>query len=129
MEVKSYWLLAIVLGLVLAIVSIPTAAYAMVLIFRAMQVNTYVAWSLSTAVPAFLLMFPTGFWVYGCNSFLFGGLVGFVAVIGLVLFSAVNGMYPTPAFVLEYISLIILSAIASYLGHLLRKRLRGVRVD
>jgi hypothetical protein len=129
MGVKSYWLLALVLGLVLAAVSIPTSAYSMRLMFRAMQVNAYFAWSISAAVPAFLLMFPAGFWVSGRNLFLFGGSVGFVAVLGLILFSALDGFYPTPAFILEYVSLIIFSAIASHLGHLLRKKVNGARVD
>ena len=133
MSAKFGFMLAIGFGLALAVLSVPTSAYTMSILFQIVRIDTFLAWSLSSAVPAFLLMFPAGFFVFKYRPFIFGTLVGFIAVLALCSFAALNGVDLSRGFALEYVSLIIFSGVASYFGHLAKTLLgeskQGARLE
>ena len=124
MSAKPNFMLAIGFGLALAALSVPMSAYTMSMLFQLVRIDTFLAWSLSSAVPAFILMLPAGFFVFKYRSFVFGALVGLIAVLALCSFAALNGVYPSTGFALEYVSLIIFSGVASYFGHRARTLLK-----
>ena len=61
MSAKPNFMLAIGFGLALAALSVPMSAYTMSMLFQLVRIDTFLAWSLSSAVPAFILMLPAGF--------------------------------------------------------------------
>jgi hypothetical protein len=93
-------------------------------IFKYIETDTYFVWAISSAAPAFLFVFPMGLLAFKARPFFYGGLTGVVAVVGLVLLNAALGIYPSTAFVIEYISLILFSGLAAYLGRLIRLRMK-----
>lgn len=128
MQIKSEWIYTICLGVMLSVLSVPVNAYVMAFIFRCVQIDTYIAWSLSTIPSAFLISLPMGLFILKTKPFFFGGLTGFVAVIGLILMNAtLRGAFPSAAFVIEYISLIVFSGVAAYLGYFFKDHWRAVR--
>ena len=93
-------------------------AYTMLYLFRLVKnINAYFVFLISPVVPAFLIAFPAGLFVFKLRPFFYGALTGFVAVLGqIAMKAALIGAMPNKIAVIEYISLILFTGIAAYLG-------------
>lgn len=121
MNIRFFTLISL-LGVILAIVSIPIDAYVLsglltISPFKGVH-SFYFAWGISSALSAFIVMFPIGYFNFYSKALLFGALIGVIAVIVLIVFNLINGIYPSMGFFLEYVTLVIFSALACYWGQL-----------
>lgn len=124
-QIKNYWKISIALGLALSIVSIPLHAYVMLFIIEFISIDLYIVWAISSVVPVFAILFPAGMFLFESNNFFYGSLAG---VVGVFLLIVLNIFFETPiskGFIVEYVSIILLSGTVSYFGGILRRAIKG----
>jgi hypothetical protein len=120
---KKYWMLRTIFGLLLGAISIPISSYLLSVILRADSINLYIAWGISSAIPALLVSFPAGYFLLNDKPFINGLWIGLVALVFLLAVSNFYEIIITKGFITEYISLSLASGIAAYFGRTVRRRI------